>query len=360
MHQFGWYRRLCLVPYWDGTIFFAPPKKGEKMKKMKKILCVMMAAVLALGLCACGKEESKDKDTYKIGIIQYVSHPSLDNCYNGIMNAINASDNADKITVDRQIGSDSAADSDCATYAANMVSQEYDMIIAIATPAASAAFAATEGTDIPVIFCAVSDPVAVELVESMDNPGELCTGTSDVLDMEAHVDMIQAFLPDVKTIGVVYTTSEANSITQLGNLKTVCDARGLTVEAVGIQNDADIPAAAQALAEKADCFLNFTDNKVVNNLSVLLEAANAAGIPVFGSEEEQVKNGCAASMSIDYVALGEITGEMALDVMIDGADAKTMAVKTTSDATPVINSKVLSDLNISVPDNYKDAVDVAE
>lgn len=328
------------------------------MKEMRRVFGVVMALAMAFALCACGKE-SGDKNSYKIGIIQYVSHPSLDNCYNGIMKAINASENADKITVDRQIGSDSAADSDCATYAANMVSQGYDMIIAIATPAASAAFAATEGTDIPVIFCAVSDPVAVELVESMEHPGDLCTGTSDVLDMEAHVNMIQAFLPEVKTIGVVYTTSEANSITQLGNLKNVCDARGISVEAIGIQNDADIPAAAQAVAEKADCFLNFTDNKVVNNLSVLLEASNTAKIPIFGSEEEQVKNGCAASMSIDYVALGEITGEMALDVF-NGADVKTMAVKTTSDATPVINSKVLSELNIPVPEAYGDAVDVAQ
>lgn len=325
----------------------------------KKLICIIMVMILAMGLCACGDKSSKEKGSYKIGIIQYVSHPSLDNCYNGIMNAINASENADKITVDRQIGSDSAADSDCATYASNMVSQGYDMIIAIATPAASAAFAATEGTDIPVIFCSVSDPVAVELVDSMENPGDLCTGTSDVLDMEAHVNMIQAFLPDVKTIGVVYTTSEANSITQLGNLKAVCDERGIAVESIGIQNDADIPAAAQTLASKCDCFLNFTDNKVVNNLSVLLEAANAAGIPIFGSEEEQVKNGCAASMSIDYVNLGEITGDMALDVLLNGADSKTMAVKTTSEATPVINSKVLSDLNITVPDSYSNAVDVA-
>lgn len=330
------------------------------MKKMMKVLCILMTVIMAVSVCACGSTgEKENKDSYKIGIIQYVSHPSLDNCYNGIMNAINSSDSADKITVERQIGSDSAADSDCATYAANMVSQNYDMIIAIATPAASAAFAATEGTDIPVIFCAVSDPVAVELVASMEEPGDLCTGTSDVLDMEAHVNMIQAFIPDVKTIGVVYTTSEANSITQLGNLKEVCDGKGITVEAIGIQNDADIPAAAQTLAEKADCFLNFTDNKVVNNLSVLLEAANAAGIPIFGSEEEQVKNGCAASMSIDYVALGEITGDMALDALLNGADVTTMAVKTTSDATPVINSEVLAELNIAVPDDYSDAVDVA-
>lgn len=328
-------------------------------KTTKKILCIILTMLLAMSLCACGNKAVKDKDSYKIGIIQYVSHPSLDNCYTGIMNAINASDKADKITVDRQIGSDSAADSDCAAYAASMVSQGYDMIIAIATPAASAAFAATEGTDIPVIFCSVSDPVAVELVESMEHPGDLCTGTSDVLDMEAHVNLIREFIPAVKTIGVIYTTSEANSITQLGNLKAVCEQNDITVEAIGIQNDADIPAAAQTLAAKCDCFLNFTDNKVVNNLSVLLEATNAAGIPIFGSEEEQVKNGCAASMSIDYVKLGDITGEMALDVLLNGADASNMAVKTTSEATPVINSKILADLNIVIPDAYVNAVDVA-
>lgn len=332
----------------------------KKYKQVKKLLCLIMVMTMAMVLVSCGDKAEGDNGSYKIGIIQYVSHPSLDNCYNGIINAINASGNADKITIDRQIGSDNAADSDCAAYAATMVSQGYDMIIAIATPAASAAFAATEGTDIPVIFCAVSDPVAVDLVDSMDNPGDLCTGTSDVLDMEAHVDMIQAFLPEVSTIGVVYTTSEANSITQLSNLKKVCDERGISVEAVGIQNDADIPSAANTLAGKCDCFLNFTDNKVVNNLPVLLEAADAAGIPIFGSEEEQVRNGCAASMSIDYVALGEITGDMALEVLIDGADAAAMAVKTTSDATPVINSKFLSELGIAIPDSYGNATDVAE
>lgn len=292
--------------------------------------------------------------SYNIGIIQYVSHPSLDNCYIGVEAALKASPLADSITINRQTGSDASPDSDCETYAKNMVAQKVDMIIAIATPAAAAAYAATEGTDIPVIFCAVSDPVAAELVQSFDNPGGLCTGTSDVLNLDAQVDLIQSLQPDVKSIGILYTTSEANSISQLEQLKQITATRGITVESIGIQNDADIPAAAAALVEKVDCVNNFTDNKVVNNLSILLDAANGANIPVYGSEIEQVKNGCLASVSIDYVALGKVTGEMALSVL-GGTDPSTLAVQTISDATPVINTEVLAALGFTMPDAYASA-----
>ncbi|MGN1419553.1 MAG: ABC transporter substrate-binding protein [Acutalibacteraceae bacterium] len=329
---------------------------------IKKLLAVVLCLCFVFAFASCTGSNSgdttattaasADSETLKIGIIQYVSHPSLDNCYTGIKNALDES--GLDIQIDRQIGSDNAADSDCSSYAKNMVAQKYDMIFAIATPAATAAYAATEGTDIPVIFCAVSDPVAAKLVDSNDAPGGLCSGTSDVLDLDAQVDMIQAMQPDVKSIGILYTTSEPNSITQLSLLKEICDKCGITVEATGIQNDSDIPSAATALASKVDCINNFTDNKVVNNLSVVLEAASDAGIPVYGSEVEQVKNGCLAAVSIDYVALGEVTGQMGIDVL-GGADISTMAVKTISDATPVVNTDVLSALNMEMPAAYSDA-----
>lgn len=328
-------------------------------KSTKKILAVLLCAVIVFAFAACsGGTDNGDNDAskeLKIGIIQYVSHPSLDNCYQGIINALEKSEL--NYTVDRQIGSDSSADADCASYAKTMVAQNYDMIFAIATPAATAAYAATEGTEIPVIFSAVSDPAAAKLVESNDAPGGLCTGTSDVLDLDAQVDLIQAMQPEVKSIGILYTTSEPNSITQLGLFKEICEKRNITVEATGIQNDADIPAAATALVGKVDCLNNFTDNKVVNNLSVVLDAANEAKIPVYGSEEEQVKNGCLASVSIDYVALGEVTGQMGIDVL-GGADISTMAVKTISDATPIVNTDVLSALSMEMPAEYADAATV--
>ena len=318
---------------------------------MKKIIAVMLAVIMMLAFAGCGETQNEKNSVLKIGIIQYMSHPSLDNCYNGVISALESS--GIQYTVDYQIGSGNSADSDCTNFAKNMVAANYDMIIAIATPAAKSAFAATDDTEIPVIFCAVSDPVAAGLVESMDAPGYLCTGTSDVLDLEAQVALIKAMQPEVKSIGILYTSSEDNSITNLKNFKAICDKEGIEVVATAVQGASDIPSAAEELASKVDCINNFTDNNVVNNLSVVLTAADKYGIPVYGSEEEQVINGCLASVSIDYVALGRVTGEMAVSVL-KGEDASTMAVKTITEATPVINSSVLKKLGLSTPDGYSE------
>ena len=315
------------------------------MKKLTAIILTLIALTLTFTSCVSTEVDGE----ITVGVIQYMSHPSLDNCYEGVEAALRDTF-GDKIKIDRQIGSANSADSDCASYADNMVAKGYDIIIPIATPAATSAFAATEGTDIPVVFCAVSDPVAVKLVESLEAPGYNCTGTSDVLDLEAQLDLIQSIQPDVKTIGILYTSSEANSITNLTNFKAIADKIGLTVDAVGVQSPSDIPAAATALVERVDCLNNFTDNNVVNSLSVVLDAANAVGIPVYGSEEEQVKNGCLASVSIDYVALGRVTGEMAAEVL-NGKDASTVSVRTISDTTPIFNEETAKKLGLEIPEN---------
>ena len=318
---------------------------------MKKIIALLLAAIMMFAFAGCSENKNKEDSVLKIGIIQYMSHPSLDNCYNGIISALENS--GIEYTVDYQTGSSSSADADCTNFAKNMVAANYDMIIAIATPAAKAAFAATDDTEIPVIFCAVSDPIAAGLVESMEAPGYICTGTSDVLDLEAQVAIIKAMQPDVKSIGILYTSSEDNSITNLKNFKSVCDKENIEVVATAVQGASDIPSAAEELASKVDCINNFTDNNVVNSLSVVLSAADKYGIPVYGSEEEQVVNGCLASVSIDYVALGKVTGEMAVEVL-NGADASAMPVKTITEATPVINSSVLKKLGLSIPEGYSE------
>lgn len=318
---------------------------------MKKIIALLLAAIMMFAFAGCSENKNKEDSVLKIGIIQYMSHPSLDNCYNGIISALENS--GIEYTVDYQTGSSSSADADCTNFAKNMVAANYDMIIAIATPAAKAAFAATDDTEIPVIFCAVSDPIAAGLVESMEAPGYICTGTSDVLDLEAQVAIIKAMQPDVKSIGILYTSSEDNSITNLKNFKSVCDKENIEVVATAVQGASDIPSAAEELASKVDCINNFTDNNVVNNLSVVLSAADKYGNPVYGSEEEQVVNGCLASVSIDYVALGKVTGEMAVEVL-NGADASAMPVKTITEATPVINSSVLKKLGLSIPEGYSE------
>lgn len=330
------------------------------MKKVYKIFALVLSVVMivcALSSCS-GKSENSASDvkstdkTLKIGVIQYMSHPSLDNCYQGIKEALDAS--GLNFEIDYQIGSSASADSDCASFAKNMVASEVDMIFAIATPAAKAAYSATDDTDIPVIFCAVNDPVAAKLVQTADEPGDKCTGTSDVLDLEAQVNMIKAMQSDVKKIGILYTSSEDNSIANLARFKEICDAKGIEVVPSAVQNASDIPSAADELASKVDCINNFTDNNVVNNLSVVLSAADKYKIPVYGSEEEQVKNGCLASVSIDYVALGKVTGQMGVDV-IGGEDITKMAVKTITDATPIVNTDVLETLGMTLPADYTNA-----
>ncbi len=325
------------------------------MKVMKKIFAGMLALALCASLTACGEaDKNKDGDAaakYKVGIIQYVSHPSLDNCYRGVEEALKESF-GDNLVIERQIGSDSSPDSDCATYASQFAAKNYDMILAIATPAATSAFAAAEDKDIPVVFCSVSDPVGAGIAESLEKPGYNCSGTSDVLDMDAQVALIKAMQPEVKKIGVLYTTSESNSIAQLKLLTAAAEKEGIEVISKGIQTDADIPSAASALASEVDCINNFTDNKVVNNLSVLLSAAEDNGIPVYGSEVEQVKNGCLASISIDYVALGRVTGFMAADAL-SGASLADMSVKTISEGTPVVNTEVMEAFGMSLPEGYE-------
>ncbi len=318
---------------------------------MKKIISLVISTVIAL-VCAfsfTGCNENKKDGTLKVGVIQYMSHPSLDNCYKGVKEAL---DNSGlDFTLEYQTGSSASADADCVNFAKNMVASDFDIIIAIATPAAKAAFSATDNTDIPVIFCAVSDPVEAKLVEDMNKPGYKCTGTSDVLDLEAQVNMIKGFQSDVKKIGILYTASEDNSVSNLKRFKEICEKQNIEVVDSAVQGASDVPAAAEALAQKVDCINNFTDNNVVNNLSVVLSAAEKNNIPVYGSEEEQVKNGCLASVSIDYVALGKVTGQMAVDVL-KGADAATMAVKTIKDASTVVNEEVMKKLGLTYSGTY--------
>lgn len=318
---------------------------------MKKMICLVIVFTIALlGFTGCAKENNG----ITVGIIQYGSHDSLDNCYEGIYDALSQ---IEGITIDLQNGNFESTT--CDAIAKNMASKNYDLIIAIATPAATSAYAACMNTNIPVIFCAVNDPVGAGIVDTLDIPGGLCSGTSDILDFDAQLKLITSLQPNVKRIGILYTTSEANSVSNLARFTEVAKAYDVEVVSQGVQTAADIPQAAASLCSKVDCINNFTDNNVVNNLTILLEQANIYKIPVYGSEIEQVEKGCLASVSIDYVELGKVTGKMAIDVL-NGEDTTTMAVKTISDATPIINMEVATELEISIPSEYANADFITE
>lgn len=328
------------------------------MKKSFKIVALIVSLVLLVSAvfagCSTNTSSTGSSDALKVGVIQYMAHSSLDNCYAGVKQALDES--GLNIEIDYQIGSSGSADTDCQSYAANMVAQNYDLIIAIATPAATAAYSAvtSASSSIPVIFCAVSDPVAAGLVQSLDAPGNNCSGTADTFDVESQVELIQDLQPDVKNLGVIYTTTEANSISQLERLQKAADAAGINVVAKGINDASELAAVAASVVTQVDAITNLTDNNVVDNMSVVMEQANAAGVPVYGSEIEQVKKGCIAAASLDYVALGKTTGEMAVRAL-NGEALPTMPVVTVSDSEMVVNTDVLNAMSITLPASLEDA-----
>lgn len=321
------------------------------MKIIKKTIAMVMALGM-IGMVGCKKssDEKIDKNLPTVGVVQYLTHASLDNCTKGIKEALKG-----KANVVVQVGSTGSPDADCEGYAANMVAKKYDLIIGVATPAAMKSFSAVKNAskDIPVVFCAVSDPVAAKLVNSTDKPGNNCTGTCDALDIKGQLKLIKAIQPDIKKLGVIYTTTEANSISQIKTLETEAKNVGIEIVKQGINTPDEMPTASANIVSKVDAITNLTDNNVVENMSILLQKAKEKKIPVYGSEIEQVKKGCVASASLDYVALGKTTGEMAGKIL-DGAKASDTPVVTVVDSFNVLNEKVLNELGLKLPDSLKD------
>ncbi len=229
--------------------------------------------------------------------------------------------------------------------AAQFAAKPVDLMVGIATPMAQACYNAA-GDTIPTIYTAVSDPVSAGFADANGKAAGEVTGTSDALPVAAQLATIRAMLPDAKAIGILYTTSEVNSLSTIETYKSLAPDYGFEIVESGISTSSDIPLALDALLPKVDCMTNLTDNTVVSALALVLDKANAAGKPVFGSEIEQVKLGCVAAEGLDYVALGRQTGLMAAKVLTGEAKASDMAYEVISDPSLYINSEALARFGI--------------
>ncbi|MGF0095523.1 ABC transporter substrate-binding protein [Peptoniphilus sp. SGI.035] len=324
---------------------------------MKKILLVL-SLLLLVGCAKGGKDESASsgEDVLKIGILQFAQHPSLDNCREGVIEGLKEEGFVEgkNLKIDYQ---NAQADMGISAQIANsFVSNKVDMIIAIATPAAMSAYNATLNTDIPVVYTALSDPVAAQVADENKNPVGNITGTSDILPVEEQLKMIREILPDAKNIGILHTSSEANSDSMLKIYKNLAGKYNFKIVDEAINTTSDIPLATDNILSKVDAITNLLDNTVVNSLPTILDKANEKKIPVFGSEIEQVKMGCLGSEGIEYISLGNQTGKMASKILKGEKKAKDMPYETILEPNLYLNSKVAENLGIKIP---KDLVDRA-
>jgi len=312
------------------------------MMKITKVLSLALALVLSLCLSTAALAEN-----YTIGIAQFAEHPSLDNCREGFILGLKEAGytEGDNITFILQ---NAQADMGLAQQIAQQMAAECDLVCAIATPMAQAAVNACIDSGKPVIYTAVSDPVAAMLADDEGKSKLNVTGTCDLLPVEAQLKLIRALLPDAAKIGILYTTSETNSESQLKLYESLAPQYGFEIVASGISVGSDIPLAVDNLLPKVDCLTNLTDNTVVSYLASILDKANAAGKPIFGSEIEQVKNGCLASEGVEYIALGKQTGLMAAQVL-EGAFGGDLPFTSSQGGDMCYNPDVAAALGVTIP-----------
>lgn len=324
-------------------------------KNLKRVLGTVLALVMAFSLCAC-KEESGDK-VYKIGVTQFADHPSLQNCYDGFVEGLKQEGFIEGENVEFESLSAKTDTAVASQIAQNFSNGGKDLVCGIATVSAQTLYSACYDKGIPVVFNAVSDPVAAKLAKSENEALDGISGVSDRLPVEDQLKLIRALLPEAKKIGILYTTGEENSVSTINLYKSLASKYGFEIVEKGVGTQAEIPQATDILLEQVDCISNMTDNTVVAVLSVILEKANAKNIPVFGSEVEQVANGCVACAGLDYFKLGIQAGKIAARVL-NGEDISQIPYETITESSVSINSSVAETLGISIPEDILNSADI--
>ena len=326
---------------------------------MKKVFAMIAAAALAVSLfSACGSAAAPAvsgsaaasaagaKDV-TIGLLQLVEHTSLDQISAAIQDEIaaEAADYGLNVTVNFQNaqGDTTTVNSICQQFVADKV----DLIIAIATPAAQGAAAAVSGTEIPVIFSAVTDPVSAQLVEKLDAPEGNITGTSDNIPVENIFALAEELTPDAKSFGLIYNTSEVNSVSVIEEAKAYLDANGKTYIESAVTTSGDVQTAAQNLCSKCDAVFVPIDNTVASAMSVLADEAIKAKVPVYVAADSMVADGGLASVGVNYTNLGTQTGVMALKAL-SGTPISQLPVEVSKEADVVVNAETAAAIGVDV------------
>lgn len=316
----------------------------------KKISLILISLLTVSNLLGC--EKTKDSASVneeikiRIGINQLVQHPALDSAREGFIEGLKEKGYEDNknISIDYQNAQGDNATSQ--TIAQKFVADKKDLILAIATPAAQAVYNATK--DIPTVFTAVTDPIAAEIAKDWKSSGTNLTGVSDMVPVDKQLELLLKLKPDVKTIGVIYNTSEANSEVQVEALKKEAEKVNLKVKEIGITNVNEINQNLTSAIKDIDALYTPTDNTVASAYDLVGQIAIKNNIPILGAEEAVVSKGGLCSIGIDYFKLGKETAYKAVEIL-EGKKPNEIEITTLSDMNITINTDVATKLNIEIP-----------
>ena len=316
-----------------------------------KIAIVMMVMILAGAVLFAGGSQEDSDDGLLIGISKIVVHPALDALEQGIVEVVSEEYPDAEFDLQNANGEMSTASSIARKFKAEKV----DIAVGIATPTAQALAQAI--TDRPVVFCAVTDPVDAGLITSTDRGEGNVTGVSDMTPVREQIELLSSMI-DLKTLGHVYTNSEANAVRLAEITGEVCIEMGIEFIGTGVTNSAEVKQAAQTIAGKVDAFYISTDNTVVSAISALIDVAGKAGIPIVSADTTSAENGgILIAWGFDYYKMGRATGRMLLDI-IGGASPEsipTMFMTDPSDIDLLIDPDNAAKLGIEIPADILDA-----
>ena len=322
-------------------------KKG----KLSMLLCGILTMSLLVG---CGSSSDSNSDDVKnIGVLQLIQHSALDTANEGFVDALKEAGYEDgkNIKIEQQ---NAQGKIDTAQQIANQfVSSKKDLIFAIATPSAQAAYNATK--DIPIVFTAVTDPVADSLVKSLESSGNNLTGTSDMADIEEQLELYTKVLPEMKTLGIIYTTSETNSVNQVKLLNELAPKFGLKVKEIGVANINEINQNLTSAIKDIDALYAPTDNNVAASYELVAQIALSNNVPVLGAEPAVVEVGGLICKGIDYYELGKMAGDKAVQIL-EGKKPSEIPSETMPELAITVNTDAAEKLGVVIPDNIlKDA-----
>ena len=306
-------------------------------------LALVIIAVLGYQSVTQKETNTTSATTVKVGVLQFVTHEALDEIYRGIKAGLEEEGySGDKLKID--FLNAEGDQSKVQTMSQKLVANQNDVLIGIATPAAQGLASATK--EIPIIMGAVTDPVGAKLVKSLDQPGGNVTGVSDKTPIKAQVDLIKELTPNVKTVGVIYSSSEDNSKSQVEEFKNLAEKAGLEVVVKSVPSTNEIKTTSEVLLSQVDAVWVPLDNTIASAFSTLVQVAKEA---IYPSVDTMVEEGGLASVVIDQYQLGVETGKMEAKVL-KGEDVSTLPVNVFDEGTPVYNEEVAKELGITLPE----------